>query len=213
MQTYFLTIFKGLKPFWLQVKPWNWIKELLALEFCRNQKKVIIILTETHISHDQIRHIKNNWLGSNFFSLGDSHTKGCLSCFIWDLKVDTDAKGRFVSFKFTPSNDRVLCVYVPSGYSTREQLDRGRFFEGLQNYMENKNKGNENKIILEDFYCTMDKMVRDGENKTQRLYWCCSSYALSKFIVDNGLEDLWRRENPGSPEFTRCDRSFGKDPG
>ena len=75
-----------------------------------------------------------------------------------------------MSFKFTPSNDRVLCVYVPSGYSTREQLDRGRFFEGLQNYMENKNKGKENKIILEDFYCTMDKMVRNGENKTQRLY-------------------------------------------
>ena len=55
--------------------------------------------------------------------------------------------------------------------------------------MENKNKGNENKIILEDFNCTMDKMGRDGKKKTQRLYWCCCSYALSKLIVDNGLED------------------------
>ena len=108
------------------------------------------------------------------------------------MKIDNDAKGRFVSFTFTPFNDRVLCVYVPSGYSTREQLDRGRFFERLQNYMENKNKGNENKIILEDFDCNIDKMIRGGENKTQRLYWCCSSYALSKLIVDNGLEDLWR---------------------
>ena len=151
-------------------------------------------------------------MGSNFFSLGDSHTKGCLSCFIWDLKIDTDAKGRFVSFKFTPSNDRVLCVYVPSGYSTREQLDRGRFFEGLQNYMENKNKGNENKIILEDFNCTMDKIDRDSENKTQIL-WCSSSYALSKLILDNGLEDLWRRKNPDSSEFTCYHRCFGKDPG
>ena len=70
-----------------------------------------------------------------------------------------------MSFKFTPSNDRILCVYAPSGYSTREQLDRGHFFEGLQNYMENKSK-----IILEDFNCTMNKMVRDGENKTQRFY-------------------------------------------
>ena len=95
-----------------------------------------------------------------------------------------------MSFKLTPSNDRVLCVYAPSGYNTREQLDRGRFFEGLQNYMEKKKKGNENKIILEDFNCTMDKMDRNGENKTQKLYWCCSSYALSKLIVDNGLEDL-----------------------
>ena len=79
--------------------------------------------------------------------------------------------------------------------------------------MENKNKGNENKIILEDFNCAIDKMDRDGKNKTQIHYWCCSSYALSKLIVDNGLEDLWRRENPDSSEFTRYDRSFGKDPG
>ena len=79
--------------------------------------------------------------------------------------------------------------------------------------MENKNKGNENKIILEDFNCNIDKIIRGGENKTQRLYWCCSSYALSKLNVDNGLEDLWRRENPDSPEFTCYDRSFAKDPG
>ena len=59
----------------------------------------------------------------------------------------------------------------------------------------------------------MDKMGRDGEKKTQELYWCCSSYALSKLIVDNGLEDLWRREKLDSSEFTRYNRSFGKDPG
>ena len=110
---FLLTILKDLKPFWLQVKKWNWIKELLALEFDRNQNKVISILTETDISHDQIHDIRNNRLGSNFFSL--SHTKGCLSCLIWDLKVDNDPKGRFASFKFTPSNDRVLCFHIPQG--------------------------------------------------------------------------------------------------
>ena len=72
-------------------------------------------------------------------------------------------------FNFTPFNDRNFCFYDPSGYSTREQLKRGRFFEGLQKYMENKNKGYEKKTILEDFNCTKDKMDRDGENKTQRL--------------------------------------------
>ena len=133
------------------MKTWNWIKELfflgffngysmicdhidgirdplkqnLAPEFCRNQNKVISILAVTHINHDQMDHIRNNWLGCNFYSLGDSHTKGCLPCFIWNLKIETDPKGRFVSFKFTPSNHRVLCVYAPSVYSTREQLDGG----------------------------------------------------------------------------------------
>ena len=44
-----------------------------------------------------------------------------------------------------------------------------RFLKGLQNYMENKNEGNENKIILGDFNCTFDKVDRYGENKTQTL--------------------------------------------
>ena len=36
--------------------------------------------------------------------------------------------------------------------------------------MENKCQGNENKILLGDFSVTMNKMDRDGGNKTQRLY-------------------------------------------
>ena len=62
--------------------------------------------------------------------------------------------------------------------------------------MENKNEENEIKIILGDFNCIMDKMDRYGGNKTHTLYGRCSNYSLSKLIVDNGLEDLWRRENP-----------------
>ena len=50
------------------------------------------------------------------------------------IEVDTDPKGGFVSFKVSSSNDRVLCVYAPSGYNPRRQLARGRFVEGLQNY-------------------------------------------------------------------------------
>ena len=63
-----------------------------------------------------------------------------------------------MSLKVTLSNDRVLCVYAPSGRSTTEQLSRGRFFEGLQNYMEHKMR--EIKTKLKN--CTMDKMDRDG---------------------------------------------------
>ena len=35
--------------------------------------------------------------------------------------------------------------------------------------MENKSDANENKTILRDFNCTMDKMYGDGENRTQIL--------------------------------------------
>ena len=80
---------------------------------------------------------RNNWL----FSPGDSHTEVLLVLPhpVHEGEVDTDSKGRFVTFKVTLSNDKFLCVYDPSGHSTRYQLVRERFFEGLQTYnMENK---------------------------------------------------------------------------
>ena len=52
--------------------------------------------------------------------------------------------------------------------------------------MGNKNEVNENKLMLGEFNCAMDKMDRDGGNKIQRLYRYCSNYALPKLIVDNG---------------------------
>ena len=79
--------------------------------------------------------------------------------------------------------------------------------------MENKNEVNKSKIILKDLNYAMDEMGRDGENKTQRLCRCCSNYTPSKLTVDNGLKDLWRKENPDSPKFTRYNRSFSKAPG
>ena len=71
-----------------------------------------------------------------------------------------------------------------SGHSTRKQLAKGRFFEGLQNYMEIKKEGNENEIILGDFNCTVDKMERDSRNKA--LWRCHFNYVLSNssWILD-----------------------------
>ena len=139
-----------------------------------------------------------------FFSPGESHTKGMLFLLHLSLQgvteVDTDPKGRFVLFRGTAFNEGFACA--PSGYRTREQLAKGYFFEGLQNYMQTKNKWNEIKIMLGDLNCSMDKINRDGENKTKILYRCCSNYALSKLIVENSLEDLWRRENPDSLSST-----------
>ena len=51
--------------------------------------------------------------------------------------------------------------------------------------------------MLGDLNCTMDKIDRDGENKTQRLYRCCSNCALWKLIVDHRLEVYgeWRTQS------------------
>ena len=90
------------------------LKQDLALDFYRKQNNYINILTETHIKHDQILHIRNNWLGPIFLSPETSHTKGFIAQLHPGLEgVKTGPKGRFVSFKVTLSNNRVLCFCAP----------------------------------------------------------------------------------------------------
>ena len=69
------------------------------------------------------------------FFLLESHTKGLLVLLHPSHTDHSEPKRRILSFKVTPCNERVLCVYTPSGESTRKQLTRGRLFEELQNYM------------------------------------------------------------------------------
>ena len=96
-----------------------------------------------------------------------------------------------MSFNVTPFNDRVLCDYASSRHNTREHLVRDFFFEGLQNYAENKSDGNKNKIILEEFDFTMDKMDRDGGNRTQRL---CFENLIPAMPRQNSLWIMGTRE-------------------
>ena len=49
--------------------------------------------------------------------------------------------------------------------------------------MNNKSQRNENKTVLGDFDCTMDKMDTGGGNKTQRLYICDSNYWRISCII------------------------------
>ena len=75
--------------------------------------------------------------------------------------------------------------------------------------MKNKNDGNEKKIMLGVLNCTMDKIGRDSENKTQKLYRCCSNYVLSH-------RGEWacgsiEKGEPDSPGLICYDRSFSKD--
>ena len=56
------------------------MKQDLVLEFCRKQNRDNSILTETHINHDKIHQIINNWLGPIFSQ------KDCLVSFIQVLK-------------------------------------------------------------------------------------------------------------------------------
>ena len=105
------------------------LKQDLAREFCRKKsKKDIIILTETHINHD-------NWLGFIFFSPGVVTQNDCLSCFIWVLKVSLRLtliqKGGLCPLRGLPLTTE-FSVFNPL-QGTRELLARERFFVGVQN--------------------------------------------------------------------------------
>ena len=152
-------------------------------------------------------------MGSIFFSPGDTHTTGILFLLHLGLEgvteVDTDPKERFISFKVTTSNE--VSLFVPlQGIAPESSWLGGAFLKYYKKICKIK-EGNENKIMLGVLNCTIDKIDRVGENKTQRLFRCCSTYALSKLTVDNGFEDLWRRENSDPNEFISYDRSFAKD--
>ena len=99
-------------------------------------------------------------------------------------------------------------VFMPLHDIVPENSWLGRhFFYGIQSYMKNNNEGSESKIMLGNLNCIMSKMERNGRNKT--VYRFCFNYVLSKLIVNNGLEDLWRRETPDSSKLTRYRRSSG----
>ena len=138
------------------------LKQDLALKFCRSKSKNIIILTKSHINDDQIQHIRDNCLG---------------------------LKGDLCPLRLLPLMTNFSVLMPLQGAGQEKQLTRRSFFKGLQNYIENINKGNENKIILENFNYTMDKLDWDPGRNIRIIYGCC-------------FEDLWRRENPDSSEFT-----------
>ena len=84
------------------------------------------------------------------------------------------------------------------------RLARGHFFKGPQNYMENKNENKTDLDILIVLWIAgmVEIEQKDGGNRTHRLYIYHSNYVISKLIMDNGLDDLWRMEDPDSSEFT-----------
>ena len=129
-------------------------------------------MTETFINHYEIHHIRNNWLGPILFSAGDSHTKGLPVLFYLGLKVSSRLtliqNGDLRPLRLLSLMTKFSSTLPIQGILPGNNWQSGEhFFEGLQSCMENKIEGNENKIILGDFNCNMDKMDRHCGNKTQ----------------------------------------------
>ena len=87
-------------------------------------------------------------------------------------------------------------------------MERVRFFEKLQQKLENSLDTNENLIILGDFNVTMHSIDRNS-NSINYKYKCHSAKTLSSLVADLGLEDSWRIANPSEREYTRLDGATG----
>ena len=174
------------------------LNQFIALELCTKQNKDISMLIENHIYHDQIHQIGNNWLGL-IFSFREIFTqKDCFFCFIQVLKV---------SLRLTPIQKGDLCparllpvtaefsVFIPLQGIAADNCWLEGFLEGYKSIWEINVREMKTNII--------NKIGKDGWNKLQRLYRCCSSYILSKLFADHELDNLWRRENQDFAEF-RC---------
>ena len=111
------------------------LKQDLAPEFCRNQKKSSVFwlkLISTIIKYT-IQEIID-WAPS-FSLLEIAIQKECFLCFIWVLKVsevDTDPERRFVSFKVTTSNESSLFVPL-QGIAPESSWLGGAFLKDYKN--------------------------------------------------------------------------------
>ena len=76
---------------------------------------------------------------------------------------------------------------MPLQGSIKKQLARVRFFEGLQNIWKTKITEMKIKEYLKTLIVLLIKWTRMVKIK-HKTYRCCSNYALSKLIVDNGIE-------------------------
>ena len=153
----------------------NPVKQEITLEFCRSQNKDICILGETHIGHEQIHQIRNNWLGPIFFAPGETFSKGMVICF---------TKALMISWMLTQIQKRGLCPskFVP--------LMTEFFVSMLLQVIVTENnwlgdaslkvykliwKAKLSEMETRDFNCTLDKTDRDEGNKTQIRYRCHSN--------------------------------------
>ena len=75
--------------------------------------------------------------------------------------------------------------------------------------MESKSGENKNKKYLEALIVLWMKYTEMVEILTQRLQRYGSNHPLSKLTVDNGFEDLQRRNNPDSSKLTHHNRFSG----
>jgi exodeoxyribonuclease III len=173
----------------------------------------LILLQETHCESDSDGKLwGKEWGGENFWAFGTKLSKGV--AFLvkpnLDIKVselETDKSGRYISITIEIDEKQIKVVNI---YSPNIPADRISFFKDLNTKLHamtlDGNKKFNEIIVGGDFNCTMNPS-QDRRNNTRgteskKLQHDPGSKEIKILMLENNLEDIWRRRNPSIKRYT-----------
>ncbi len=174
------------------------IKRKRVLTFLKKEKIDIAFLQETHLSNEEHKKLKRDWVGQVYFYSFTSNKRGTALLihkklpFIFKEQY-TDCEGRHILIRgmLYGQEPTLLNVNAPNEDSPKFMMDMITLFNQY-----NTNFGK----IARDFNCCMDSNLDKSSATVSNPN---ASMALRLASMDVGLVDVWREFNP-----TRKDYNF-----
>ena len=174
------------------------------------QKNVdLILLQETHCENSSDKYIwGHEWEGDTFWSYGTKLSRGVAILVKpnLDIKVselERDKQGRCVSINIEIDDilAKIVNVYAPNIPS--ERIEFFNKLKGkLQSWAQDKNNRFKEIILGGDFNCTMMPKLDRRSSHTRREQYDQGSKQLREIMIQNDMEDIWRRRYPSQKRYT-----------
>ena len=177
-------------------------KRKALFTWLNEQKYDIIFLQETYSTVDVEYIWKTQWKGKLYFSHGSNHSCGVMVLVRGDLdfeliSINSDDDGRSIVMEAVAQESSYLFVNI---YAPNRTQDQCRFFDKLNNNIEDCVANKELKIILGgDFNVTFDS---DLDCSGGRPFTKDSIKNVQNLCFDFDLVDIWRIRNPARRRFT-----------
>ena len=175
----------------------NPIKRKRVLTFLKKGKIDIAFLQETHLSNEEHKKLKRDWVGQVYFSSFTSKKRGTALLihkklpFIFKEQYN-DCEGRHILIRGMLYGQELtlLNVYAPNEDRPKFMIDMITLFN-----QHNTDFG----MIAGDFNCCMDSNLDKSSTTVSNPN---ASKTLRLASMDVGLVDVWRELNPTSRDYT-----------
>lgn len=170
------------------------IKRKRVLTFLKNKKADIVFLQETHLSKEEHKKLKRDWVGQVYFS---SFTRGTAILIHKNVpfivkEQHNDREGRYVLICGLLYGQELLLhnIYAPNEDCPKFMSDMITLFT-----QHHKDLG----IVAGDFNCNMDGNLDKSSLLMSNPH---ASKALQLACRDAGLVDVWREFNPTTKDYS-----------